>query len=418
MIRLRIGFCLWAIQNYSKGKIVKPKAVLAYCREKGIRAFDLRYTDLVGEWRHVTFPVSSLNESVFEEGIGQEVVLAPRASEMPYGILLPDSEANYLDPFTEQPTLVLTASVQDVVQRQLSSLDSRYVVSQAIRYVQSTAIADEVHVRTALHFHDPNPVAWNSEAKQVVADIDDQFLLRCQIVNNAIDAGLNIDRHLKAPGGASAVVLKSASMLEACDDSMMLRYLIGNSLKNVAGCYSMKDCWSTTQWRFIRNGESVFADGTYHGISEIGLFAQGGLVKHAAALSGIYLLGLSDNLSVPFPFTDGPDVVNARPLSREVRDANSPRDMLIEVNAIPAVTNCYLAYAATLMAMVDGVLNRYLPGLVVSDTQVNNLADDLHVWKRDNAFRALEQDWEFLNRGDVFSEELIAWLRDRVRGEA
>lgn len=395
---------------------MKPKAVLAYCREKGIRAFDLRYIDLVGEWRHVSFPIASLTENLFEEGIGQEAWLVPGSSEHPYAILLPDSEANYLDPFTEQPTLVMAASVQDVVQRQECELDSRFVVAQALRYVQSTAVADDVQVRTALRFGDGAATRRTNGERRLPAELDTQFLDRNQISNYATEAGLQVDRHLVSSDGASEILLKPASVLTACDDAVMLRYLIANHLRNVSGSGSIGSNWNSSQWSFIRNGEAIFTDGTYHGISEAGLFAQGGLVKHSVVLSSIYLLALSDSLSVTYPFTNSSTGPNARSICRESRSASSPREMVVELNSVPSLANYYLAYAATMMAMVDGILNRYLPTQFENELSGNALADDLHVWKREEAAAALRSDWEFLNRGDVFSEELLKCIRELIGG--
>lgn len=97
---------------------MKPKAVLAYCREKGIKAFDLRFVDVLGSWRHLTFPVSALTEASFEEGFGHDIVLDQSAGQFPsHAILVPQGVAHYLDPFTPQPTLVLLCSVQDAVMR-------------------------------------------------------------------------------------------------------------------------------------------------------------------------------------------------------------------------------------------------------------------------------------------------------------
>ena len=412
---------------------MKPKAVLAYCREKGIRAFDLRYVDLMGQWRHVSFPVSSLTENVFEDGIGQEVALMPRSAEPLYAVLIPDSEANYLDPFTEHPTLVLAASAQDVVHRQESDLDSRFILSQALRYLQSTGIADEVLVRTALRYEAASlePAQGGGGCDGALPEMDHQFLTRGQIVNFALDAGLNVDRHLIAPCGSSEIALRSSPVFEAADDAMMLKYLIANCLSQgsrppgggnffretgLGETGRLQGAWASCQWSFIRNSEPVFTDDTYHGISELGLHAQGGLIKHSVVLSGIYLLAICDPRSVTYPFANSSATQNARSICREVRSPNAPRETVIEINAIPSLANYHLAYAATIMAMMDGVQNKYLPQQLLDGTTVNGLADELHVWKREHAAETLDSDWEFLNRGEVFGENVLHWIREKVRG--
>ncbi len=405
---------------------MKPKAVLAYCREKGIRSFDLRYTDLSGEWRHVTFPIASLEETAFENGFGQEVILAPNALTHPFAVLLPDSEANFLDPHAEHPTLVLVSSVQDVVRRQEDPLDSRYVLSQALRYLQSTSIADDARVQITLRYWNPGgqrgaaftgetPVPRGGDGPRT--GHDDQYELRCEIANRGIDAGLPIDRHQRSANGASQIAMKSTSIVETCDNAMMLRYLTASANDPLHSEIAIAKCWSTTQWSMIRNNEPIFSDGTYHGLSEIGLYAQGGLLKHAATLSGIYLLSQASLREIPYPFENDFRPENPRSFCRESRNPAAPREIVLEVRSIPTVANTYLAYAATLMAMIDGVQNKIVPPNDPSQSGYPPLSDDLHRWLREESCKGLESDWDFLYRGDVFSEELIHWLRAQVRGD-
>ena len=132
---------------------MKPKALLAYCREKGIRSVDLRFVDIDGTWRRITLPLSALNETSFEEGFGHSLLLDCSANKQPvHLILVPQSEANYLDPFTNQPTLILIAAVQDSVVREESPLDSRQLAVRAMRYMESASIGDALSIRSCFQF--------------------------------------------------------------------------------------------------------------------------------------------------------------------------------------------------------------------------------------------------------------------------
>ncbi len=439
---------------------MKPKAVLAYCREKGIRSFDLRYTDLLGEWRHVSLPIASLTERLFEEGLGHDVSLMAPGNGSDFAILLPDSEANYLDPFTYQPTLVIAASVQDVVHRQDSPVDSRSVLVQSERFLQSTGVADEVQVRSTLRFdipvdaplsraqcessHDPSnsspDAGWNSARAATAAQpsmarlngpFDAQFLNRAHRVEQATDAGLRIERHAKSADGLSEVVLAAATPLQACDDSMMLRYLLANAQATECLGDSSKDTtattslvtpfWGTSHWSFLQSGVPVFSDGTYQACSEAGLYAQAGIFKHAQALSCIFLLSQSSSTEVLFPFTNritgSEDSANGlRIVCQDARVATNPREFAVDVACVPTGGNPYLAYAAIMMAMADGLANRVLPAEVIPHGSSELLlCDSDQRWSREACANALEKGHEFLTRGDVFSAELIGWILERIR---
>jgi glutamine synthetase len=399
-----------------KGRSVKPKAVLAYCREKGIRSFDLRYTDLLGGWRQVTLPIANLSEGSFEEGLGQEAVLDPFASYHPYSILVPQSQAHYLDPFTQQPALVLVAAIQDILQREDSPFDSRFVAAQSLRYLQSTAIADEVRVRISVQF---SP-ASSQDAEGITPDrnTDSQFLIRSRVADHSAEAGVSVDRHFLNSKRISEFALQPKSILEACDDAAMLRYVIEQTGALSNQPLELGLHWASSQWSLLRDRQSIFSGGVYQGISDIGRHALGGILQHSAALSCIYWLseaGRSEHSPSSIPFSHESELQSPDAFCKPSFDATSPRESVLELHAVPASGNYYLSCAATIMAMIDGIQNKTpLPsreqvdaGSVIPVVQ--------NRWDRQKAAEALDADSDFLTQGDVFSEDLIDWIRGRVQ---
>jgi glutamine synthetase len=380
---------------------VKPKAVLAYCREKGIRAFDLRYCDLNGNWRQVTLPVTGLNDSAFEEGFGQEIVLHPKSSCSSFSILMPNSHANYLDPLTQHPTLVLVSTIQDNYQLQESPFDSRFVAQQSLRYLEATGIADDVHVRNTLRFGRAKP---NVPSLAQSEWSDDQFVLRCDLMDKAIDAGVNVDRHYSPADGLSDIVLRSTSLIESGDDVMMMRYLIQQMTSSQL---TTNGYWSTSQWNMLRNNEPLFPGTAHRGLSDTGIHAQAGVVRHASVLAAIFLLPKISTKAVEFPYAADNHSENLASITRAINDASSPRSMTVELRGVPMDANHYLAHAATVMAMIDGIQNKWMPP---------SHSDKLHQICTDPKVLAecFNEDWDFLNRGDVFQEELIEFIRDRL----
>lgn len=395
---------------------MKPKAVLAYCREKGIRSFDLRYTDLLGGWRQVTLPIANLSEGSFEEGVGQEAVLDPLASYHSYAILVPQSHAHYLDPFTHQPSLVLVAAIQDILQREESPFDSRFVAAQSLRYLQSTAIADEVRVRISVQF---SPALGKPE-EDIAPEryTDSQFLVRSRIADYAAEAGVAVDRHFLNAKSFSEFALQPKSILDACDDAAMLRYVIEQAGAAAGQPLELGLHWASSQWSLLRGDESVFSGGAYQGISDIGRHALGGILQHSAALSCIYWLseaGRSEHSPKSIPFSHEYELQSPDAFCKPSFDATSPRESVLELHAVPASGNYYLSCAATIMAMIDGIQNKtQLP----SREQVDSgsvIPVVQNRWDRQRAADALEMDSDFLTQGDVFSEDLIDWIRGRVQ---
>lgn len=405
---------------------MKPKAVLAYCREKGIKAFDLRFADVLGSWRHITFPVSALTESSFEEGFGHEVVLNPSDHLPPsFAILVPQGTAHYLDPFTNQPTLVLLASIQDAVLREESPLDARHVAVQAMRYLEASTIGDGLAVRSSYQFRidrlDRFERTRQSGAETEAVgntllacgpeDID--FGIRCEVADIAAEAGLNIERHFSGASSSSEMILKPSSLVECCDDVLMLRYLLGQNASRNQQLVTAKNLWLPSQWSITRQGESIFVGSSYRGLSEIGLHAMGGIVKHADSITAIAIANVKTTNDVPWLKLCSSNT--AESICRVMIASNNPRDRAIEFRGAPAACNPYLVYSAVLMAMIDGIQNKAAPTSVL-EKRIENLADsgpykighdESGTPSRRQLMESLMSDSEFLQRGEVFSNDLL-----------
>jgi glutamine synthetase len=392
---------------------LKPKAILAYCREKGIRTIDLRFTDLNGTWQHLIFPVTAISEASFDEGFGQEVFLdlgfnRTENAEMIYSVIVPSSEANYLDCSTDPPTLVLVSAIQDAIHRQESAWDSRNVANQAVRFLESTSIADEVYVRNLMKFDmtsvsPPGTVSRPSS----VSGFDEAFKFRCRLMNRAIDAGVKVERHFHHHSMGSSLVLQPTKVLESCDDVAMTRYLMSQLALEEGCALDLSSHLSSTQWKLFKNGEPILPGNSSRGISEVGRFAQGGIAQHSKTLSAIFLASVLENEALRFPFASNAAMDSPRSLSRSVQDSQSPRSRVIEVRGLPTEGNQYLACAAILMAMIDGILNKISsPAEGTTPNQILAPGSDVSDHAKSLA-EALSSDLDFLLMGNVFTQELL-----------
>lgn len=401
---------------------MKPKAVLAFCREKGIKAFDLRFVDIHGGWRHITYPISSLNEASFEEGFGHQVLLNPSETGISsHAILIPQGDASYLDPFTKQPTLVILASVQDAIMREESPIHARHVAIQATRYLQSTGIGDSLAILTGCEFRTyPNQAqpAEHLDKNSFLAcgPMDRDFNFRCESTDCAAEAGVHIDRHFSNSGFSSSLVLKPSHLTKCCDDVLMLRYLIDQHAQRQGIQISQNDLWLPSQWTLERDGESIFVGNAYRGLSNAGLYAMGGILNHADTIAAVALANRTRDLA----YSPLRLCASQHPLSICcVRvGSNNPSDRTIEFRGALADCNPYLVFSAVLMAMIDGIQNKMLPGPALEVPKEGLISSDAFSIGSENGrptsrpflMSKLMSDCDFLSRGEVFSDALIELL--------
>jgi glutamine synthetase len=406
---------------------VKPKAVLAYCREKGIRSIDLRFVDLGGAWKHVTFPVSALTESAFESGFGQEVTLRGLPHEArEQMVLLPIAEANFVDPLLEQPTLVILSNVLDALSRQESWMDSRCVASRSIQYLQSTGIADTAQVRAFQPFSLNRPRSEMTETTVPSSRhflgcgaFDPDFDFRCHLAAVAAEAGVVVERHYRAQKSTSEVVLGASTLPELCDDMMMVRYLIDQLTSRQGGHLIHANASASTQWMLSRAGEPIFSGASHQGLSEIGWYALGGIMEHAATIAAVALATPCLSCDTEYRWCKSVSSVEPRALCKVILGYHDPRQRSIEFRGVPSEGNPYLQMAAILMAMIDGIQNKYSIATqsVRTRDEDSNAAESSLIATGESGIldlellrRALQDDSDFLLLGDVFSEALLEAL--------
>src|SRR5688572_14704764 len=123
-----------------------PSEVVALAKSKGAKMLDLRFIDLPGVWQHTTVPIHRLDEAAFEDGFGFDGSSIRgyqpiNASDM---LLIPDAATAQMDPFTEQPTLVLICDVVDPITREPYLRNPRYIAKKAEAYLKQTGIGDKI----------------------------------------------------------------------------------------------------------------------------------------------------------------------------------------------------------------------------------------------------------------------------------
>src|ERR1700693_5193830 len=387
-----------------------PKDVLDYAKKQEAKQLDLRFTDLPGLQQHLSYPLSELTESSFEEGFGIDGSsirgwAAINESDM---LLIPDPTTAYIDPFYETKTLVMPSDVIDPIPRQHYERDPRWIAKKAEMYLKNSGLADtaffgaeaeffifdnirfDQNQHSGFYFIDAEEGRWNSgrekdnlgyrprykEGYFPVPPTDHYQDLRAEMVETMIKCGLVIEchHHEVATAGQAEIDQRFDTPVKSADNMMLYKYIIRNTAvqygktvtfmpkplfgDNGSGMHTHQSIW--------KGGKPLFAGDGYAGLSPMALNYIGGLLKHARALSDL-ISPTTNSYKRLVPGYEAP--VNLA-YSRRNRSAAcripmysaSPKAKRVEFRPPDPAANPYLAFAAMMMAGLDGVLNKIDPG--------------------------------------------------------
>ncbi len=445
-----------------------PKTVLEFVKEHNVQVLDLRFTDLPGLWHHVSYPINQFSEASFEEGFGMDGSsirgwAAIHESDM---LLIPDPAKYMLDPFTEVPTLVMVCDVIDPVTKQRYDRDPRYIAKKAEMYLAATGLADTAYFgaeaeffifdnvrfdqneHEGYYFIDAEEGRWNSgrvennlgyrprykEGYFPVSPTDHYQDLRTEMAMTMQNCGLVVEchHHEVATGGQTEIDLKFDSLIKSADAMMLYKYIV----KNVANQYGktvtfmpkplFQDNGSGmhTHQSLWKAGKPLFAGDGYAGLSQLALWYIGGLIKHGPALSAI-IAPTTNSYKRLVPGFEAP--VNLA-YSRRNRSAAcripmysaSPKAKRVEFRPPDPSCNPYLAFSAMLMAGLDGIENKVDPGQPLDKDIYDLGAEELSKvpsmpGSLESALDHLARDYQFLLKGDVFTEETLNTYIDYKR---
>jgi glutamine synthetase len=451
---------------------VTPKEVLALCREKDVKAVDLRFMDFPGLWQHFTIPVTKLDEDVFEDGIGFDgsSIRGWKGIHESDMLVVPQPETAFLDPFTDIPTLSVICNIQDPITREDYSRDPRNVARKSVNYLKSTGIADTAFIGPEAEFFifddirfeqneheaffhiDSVEGQWNrgrvenpnlgyklrhKEGYFPVPPADQMMNIRNEMMQTMIDCGLDVEaqHHEVGTAGQSEIDLKYQELVRVADWLLMYKYIIKNVAvrHNKTVTFMPKPIFNDngsgmhTHLSLWKNGEPLFAGGGYAGLSDMALHAIGGILQHAPAILA-FTNPTTNSYKRLVPGYEAPVNLaysqrNRSACCRIPMYSPSPKSKRIEFRCPDPSCNPYLAFSALLMEALDGIQNKISPG--------EPLDKDLYDLPPEEAaevpqtpgslaavLAALADDHEFLLRGDVFTEDVIStWISYKTENE-
>ncbi len=448
-----------------------PKEVLEFAEKNQVRIVDLRFTDLPGLWQHVSFPIHQLKEKSFEDGYGIDGSsirgwAAIHESDM---LLIPDPKTVFMDPFRDTPTLCMVGDILDPVTKQQYPRDPRFIARKAEAYLGFTGIADTAYFgaeaeffifdnirfdqreNCGFYFIDAEEGRWNSGREErnlgyrprykegyfPVPPTDHYQDLRSEMAITLERCGLEVEchHHEVATGGQAEIDFRFSPLLRAADGMMLFKYVVRNVAyqygktvtfmpkplfqDNGSGMHCHQSLW-------LKN-KPLFAGDAYAGLSQTALWYIGGLLKHAPAIAA-WVAPTTNSYKRLVPGFEAP--VNLA-YSRRNRSAAvripmyspDPKAKRIEFRPPDPTCNPYLAFAAMMMAGLDGIENKIDPGEPLDRDIYDMSPEELKSvpslpGSLEESLAALRRDHEFLLKGDVFTKEIIdLWINYKMDKE-
>ncbi len=438
-----------------------PKGVIEMAKKAGAKMVDIKFVDTFGTWQHFSCSIAELAEETFTEGIGFDgsSIRGWKSIEASDMLAMPDPETAFIDPFMAVPTLSLTCTIAETGTLEPYSRDPRGIAQKAEKHLISTGIGDQAFFGPEAEFFifdnvqfdsksngtfysvDSDEGIWNTGRDEMpnlgnkirhkecyfpVAPLDTQQDIRTEMVLTMEQLGLHIEKqhHEVATAGQAEIDIRFDTLVKMADNMMVYKYVLKNVGKkhgktvtlmpkplfgdNGSGMHTHQSLW--------KKGKPLFAGNEYGGLSKLALHYIGGLLKHAHALCA-FCSPTTNSYKRLVPGFEAPVnlAYSARNRSAAVRIptySDNPKTKRIEYRPPDPAANPYIAFAALLLAGLDGVQNKIDPGEPI-DKNMYELPPEEHakipqiLGSLEAAIDALEKDHQFLLKGGVFTKDFI-----------
>jgi glutamine synthetase len=449
-----------------------PAEVLKLAEKNGAKMVDFKFVDLLGIWQHTTMPIGKLEVDTFKDGYffdgssirGWQPI---HASDM---IFIPDPNTAVIDPFLTVPTLSLTCDIVDAITKQPYAKDPRTIAAKAEAYLKSTGIGDTSYFGPEPEFfifdevrysEGPNRASylvdsiegrWNSDREESpnlgykpahkggyfpVPPTDTLTDIRTEMAMTLEALGIPVEvfHHEVASGGQCELSMRFNKLKAMADWTMWYKYVVKNVSRkhgktatfmpkpifqdNGSGMHCHQSIW--------KDEKNLFAGDKYAGLSDMALNYIGGLLKHAPSFLAITNPGLNSYRRL-VPGYEAP--VNLAYSSRNRSAAcripvsgSSPKAKRLEFRCPDPTANPYIAFAAMLMAGIDGIQTKASPGQPLDKDIYALSPEELKDVPKapgslEESLGNLKKDHTYLRKGDVFTQDVIdGWVEWKEENE-
>lgn len=423
---------------------------------------DFRFTDTRGKEQHISFPASTIDEEAMEDGkmFDGSSIAGWKGIEASDMILRPDPETAFVDPFFDAVTVVVTCDIIEPSTLQGYERDPRSIARRAEEYLKSTGIGDTAYFGPEPEFFIFDDVKWSVEMSGVshkitaeeapwstnesyewgnmahrprvkgayfpVPPIDssqDMRTVMCERLEEIIGEGcVEVHHHEVAPC-QSEIGVAFNTLVRKADEVQQLKYVVHNVAHQFGKTATFmpkpivgdNGSGMHVHMSISKDGVNTFSGDEYAGLSESALYFIGGIIKHARALNAITNPSTNSYKRL-VPHYEAPIKLaysaSNRSASIRIPHVSSPKAVRVEARFPDPAANPYLTFAALLMAGLDGIQNKIHPGDAADknlydlppeeEAQIPTVAENLEV-----ALQALQDDHEFLLKGDVFTKEML-----------
>lgn len=434
---------------------------LGLINESEARWVDLRFTDTKGKEQHVSIPASEVDEGFFESGKmfdGSSIAGWKGINESDM-ILMPDDSSSILDPFTDEPTVILRCNIVEPSTGEGYNRDPRSIAQRAEAYLNSTGLGDAAFFGPEPEFFVFDDVKWGADMSGAfykvsseeaawasaegfpdgnmghrpgvkggyfpVPPVDSLHDIRSAMCGAMEAMGLVVEVHHHEVGtaGQCEIGVGANTLTKKADEVQILKYCV----HNVAHAYGKSATFMPkplvgdngsgmhVHQSFVKDGVNQFAGDAYAGLSETALYYIGGIIKHAKALNA-FCNASTNSYKRLVPGFEAPVILaySARNRSASIRIPYVPsaKGKRIETRFPDPTANPYLAFSALLMAGLDGVQNQIHPGDAADKDLYDLPAEELAEYPTvcaslEEALTALDNDRAFLTAGGVFDDDMI-----------
>ncbi len=436
------------------------QTVLKTIQENEVQFVDFRFTDPRGKWHHTAQTVRTIDDAIFSDGImfdGSSIAGWKEIHESDM-ILMPDAHSATMDPFSAQPTLIVTCDVIEPSTGQPYGRCPRGVAERAEAYLSYSEIGDTAYFGPEAEFFVFDDVRYDCSMHQMyylldqeegpynsgreyeggnighrpgpkggyfpVPPVDSMADMRAEMLTHMSSMGIKVEKHHhEVAPSQNELGFEFDTMLKTADDMQVYKYVVHQTAHtygktatfmpkpvvddNGSGMHVHQSIW--------KDGKPLFAGTGYADLSESALYYIGGIIKHARALNA-FTNASTNSYKRLVPGYEAPVLLayssRNRSASCRIPYAASPNGKRVEVRFPDPTANPYLAFAAMLMAGIDGIENKIHPGDAMDknlyDLPPEELKDVATVCRSlHQALEALDDDRSFLKKGEVFSDDLI-----------
>lgn len=446
-----------------------PKEVLEFAKANKVLFYDFRFTDIAGQWQHVSYHVDSISEDSFKglpfDGSSIDKWQPINRSDMQ---LIPDiSGICFLDPFTADQTMVINCDVYDIYKNQMYEKCPRSIAKKAVEFLKTTGLGDiayfgpeneffifdSIRVRDEINCQyyeiDSNEGVWNShsEVPGVARNLghrpgtkggyfpvpprDSQMDIRAEIVKYLHQVGLEtFVVHHEVAQAQGEIGVKFGTLVDAADNVQILKYVVKMVAfkHNKTATFMPKPLYGDNgngmhvHQSIWKGKENTFAGNSYQGLSETALHYVGGVLKYAPAIAA-FTNASTNSYKRLIPGFEAPSILTYsaqnRSASCRVPFTSGAPSKRVEFRFPDSTANPYLGFSAMLLAGIKGIQDKIDPGKPMEEDLFELTLDEIRekgIKQMPHTLREAVEEMlvnkAVFKQGDVFTEVFLQTYKE------